>query len=83
MIDTTLNKLSAFIPISKDMLILGPVWIDKFIRVLLSESIAIGLEKAIIDGNGVDQPIGMLKDPTKPKDPSTGYPDKDAVELLD
>lgn len=83
MIDTTLNKLSAFIPISKDMLILGPVWIDKFIRVLLSESIAIGLEKAIIEGNGVDQPIGMLKDPTKPKDPSTGYPDKDAVELLD
>ncbi|MDY5437134.1 phage major capsid protein [Peptostreptococcus porci] len=82
-IDTTVNKLSAFIPISKDMLALGPVWIDKFVRVLLSESIAIGLEKAIITGTGVDQPVGMLKDITKPFESSTGYPDKEAVALKD
>lgn len=82
-INTTLNKLSAFIPVSKDILILGPEWVDKFVRTLLAESIAIGLEKAIIEGNGVDCPVGMLKDMTKPKDPSTGYPDKETTELKD
>lgn len=82
-VNTTLNKLSAFIPVSKDILALGPIWIDKFVRVLLSEAIAIGVEKAIIEGNGVDCPIGMLKDSTKPKDPSTGYPDKETTALND
>ena len=82
-VDTGLNKLSAFIPISKDILILGPVWVDKFVRTLLAESIAIGIEKAIIEGNGVDCPVGMLKDITKPKDGHTGYPDKDTVPLND
>jgi len=75
-IDTQINKLSAFVPLSKDMLTLGPVWLDKFVRAILQESIAIGLEKAIITGNGVDQPIGMLKDITKSVNPTTGYPDR-------
>lgn len=82
-VNTGLNKLSAFIPISKDILILGPIWVDKFVRTLLAESIAIGIEKAIIEGNGVDCPVGMLKDITKPKDGHTGYPDKDTVPLND
>ncbi len=82
-IDTQLNKLSAFVPLSKDMLALGPIWLDKFVRAILQESIAIGLEKAIITGNGVDQPIGMLKDITKSFNPSTGYPDRTAVALPD
>ena len=83
LVNTGLNKLSAFIPVSKDILILGPIWVDKFVRTLLAESIAIGVEKAIIEGNGVDCPIGMLKDSTKPKDPSSGYPDKVTVALND
>jgi len=58
------------------MLALGPIWLDKFVREILQESIAIGLEKAIITGNGVDQPIGMLKDITKSVNPTTGYPDR-------
>lgn len=59
------------------------MWIDKFVRVLLAESIAIGLEKAIIEGNGVDCPVGMLKDITQAKSATTGYPDKAAVALND
>lgn len=82
-IDTTLNKLSAYVPVSHDMLQLGPVWLDKFVRAVLAESIAIGLEKAIITGNGVDQPVGMLKDISQAKNPTSGYPDKSATTLTD
>lgn len=82
-VDTTLNKLSAYVPVSHDMLQLGPVWLDRFVRAILAESIAIGLEKAIVDGNGVDSPVGMLKDITQSKNPVTGYPDKTPVTLND
>lgn len=61
-IEMTLTKLTAFIPLYNSTLDLGPVWIDKFIVTLLSESLAIGLEKAIVDGTGKDMPIGMTRD---------------------
>ncbi|SKA99799.1 phage major capsid protein, HK97 family [Caloramator quimbayensis] len=58
-IDLTLCKLSAFMPISKDMLSVGPEWIDAYVRGVLSESIALALETAIVDGTGNNEPIGM------------------------
>lgn len=58
-INLTLNKLSAFLPVSKSMLDLGPQWLDKYVRTVLAEALANGLEKSIIDGTGKDQPIGM------------------------
>jgi len=58
-IDLTLCKLSAFMPISKDMLAVGPQWIDAYVRGVLSEAIALATEIAIIDGTGKDMPIGM------------------------
>ena len=72
-IDLSQKKLSAFIPISKSMLDLGPTWIDRYVRAILSEAIANGLEKAIIDGNGLNQPCGMRRNPNSALDPSTGY----------
>lgn len=60
--DMTLAKLSAFIPVAKDMLQLGPVWLDNYVRIILSEASAGGLEKGILKGTGKDQPIGMCKD---------------------
>lgn len=56
------NKLSAFVNLCKSMIAIGPVWLDRFVREVLAESIAIGLEKAIVSGTGKDQPIGMIKD---------------------
>lgn len=82
-IDTTLHKLSAFIPITKDMLALGPVWLDKFVRAVLAVAISIGLEKAIIQGTGIGMPVGMLKDISKSFNPSSGYEDKEAIVLKD
>lgn len=53
------RKLSAFLPIAKSMLDLGPVWMDKYIRTILAEALALGLEEGIINGTGKDMPIGM------------------------
>lgn len=59
---TELYKLSAYVPVAKAMLDLGPQWLDRFVRELLFESLAIALELAIVAGTGKNQPIGMIKD---------------------
>jgi len=59
---TSLYKLSAFVPICKAMLDLGPTWLDKFVREILVESLSIALELAVVAGTGKEQPIGMIKD---------------------
>ena len=58
-IDAGLYKLQAFIPVAKAMLDLGPAWLDKYIRTILSEALFFGIEKAIISGTGKDEPIGI------------------------
>lgn len=58
-INMTLNKLSAFLPVAKSMLDLGPVWMDRYVRSILAEALAFGLEEAIVNGTGKDMPIGM------------------------
>ncbi|HGG0587177.1 MULTISPECIES: phage major capsid protein [Bacillus] len=61
-IDVNQYKLSAFMPVCKAMLDLGPVWLDRYVRTVLVESLKIALELAIVNGTGKDQPVGMLKD---------------------
>lgn len=80
-IGLTQNKLSAFIPICKAMLEIGPVWIDRYVRTILLEATSNGLEKAIIVGTGVEEPIGMTKDPNGVFHAVNGYPDLVAVPL--
>lgn len=80
-IDLKQNKLSAFIPICKAMLEIGPTWIDRYVRTILLEAISNGLEKAIILGTGVDEPVGMTKDPNGAFHAQNGYPDLVAVPM--
>lgn len=84
-IDLQQNKLSAFIPVCKAMLDLGPVWLDRYVRAILSEALYLGLEDGILNGKGqtanLHEPIGMRKDMTKAVDPATGYQDKDKVAM--
>ena len=63
-LNMTLAKLSAFIPVPKDMFVrgLGPEWLDNYVRIILSEASAGGMEKGILKGTGKNQPIGMCKD---------------------
>ena len=65
------------------MLEIGPEWLDRFAREMLAESMALGLEQAIVAGTGVDQPVGMTKDLSKPVDPVTGYVDKTPQVIKD
>lgn len=82
-IDLGTNKLTAFMIISRDMLDAGPQWIDAYVRAVLTEAIGGALCKAIIAGNGKDQPIGMLKDLSAAVDPTNGYADKTAAKITD
>ena len=60
-VDLTLKKLSAFIPVCKAMLDLGPVWLDRYVRTILAEALAVALEAAGVDGDGNGKPIGMTR----------------------
>lgn len=79
---TELFKLSAYVPVAKAMLDLGPAWLDRFVREILFESLAIALELAIVKGTGKEQPIGMIKD-LKGSVVEGVYPDKTATALND
>ncbi|MBO6301612.1 MAG: phage major capsid protein [Ruminiclostridium sp.] len=81
-VDMTLCKLTAFMYISNDILDLGPAWVDTYIRNILSEALAIGLETGIVDGDGKDKPIGMTRDVSDDAAIVGGvYPRKDEVTV--
>lgn len=64
-IDMTLMKLSAYIPVCIEMLDLGPVWLDNYVRQCLYEALANGLEDGIINNlNTTTGPVGMIADMT-------------------
>lgn len=82
-INVNQNKLSAYAAIERGMLDLGPVFLDGYIRAVLKEAMACGLEDGIINGNGLNAPIGMVKDISEGVSVSqtTGYPDKEAIAV--
>ena len=83
-VSTVLYKLSAFVPVSKDMLELGPEWLDKYVREILYEATANGLEVGIISGDGADQPIGMIRNVGEGVAVVDGkYPEKEAIALTE
>ncbi|MCT6925396.1 phage major capsid protein [Metasolibacillus sp.] len=63
-------KLTAFAAIPKDMLELGPEYVERYVRELLVESYSVGLEYGLVNGRGPAQnePIGLMKN----VDSSTG-----------
>lgn len=60
-VDATQSKLSAFLPVCKAMLDLGPEWLDSYVREVLYETYSNGLEYGFVQGTGADQPIGMMR----------------------
>lgn len=79
-IDT--NKLTAFMAVSRDMLDVGPEWMDAYVRAVLAEALGYGLSKGIVIGNGKDQPIGMTKDLAGAVVDGV-YPDKAVITITD
>jgi len=82
-VDMTQRKLSAFMFVTEDMLDLGPAWVDRYVRAILSESLSAGLEIGMVDGNGLKQPIGMTRNFVGSLDPSTGYARKSPITVTD
>lgn len=85
-IDVKQGKLSAYAAVSIDMLKLGPTWLDGYVRTVLGEAIACGLEYGIVDGIGAKgEPIGLDRDIHEGVSYSdtTGYPKKTAVKVTD
>lgn len=81
-INTTLKKLSAFVPVCKAMLELGPEWLDRYIREILFEALANGLEKGIVAGDGASGPIGMNRKVGDDVAVTGGaYPEKEVVAV--
>ena len=82
-IDLISNKLSSFAVVPLDMLELGAEFIDRYIRALLVESIAIGLEYGIVMGTGHNEPIGLARDIHEGVSVSStdGYPLKTAEKV--
>lgn len=81
-VNTNLYKLSAFLPVAKAMLNLGPEWLDKYVRAVLKEASEIALEAAVVAGTGKDEPIGMLKNLAGSVVEGV-YPDKAATAITD
>lgn len=82
-VDITLNKLTAFMAVSRDMLDVGPEWMDAYVRAVLAEALGYGLSQGIVAGTGKDMPIGMTKDLSAAVDPTTGYKDKTPIVITD
>lgn len=81
-VNMTAVKLTAFVPVSQDMLELGAEWIDTYIRRLLTEALMAGLEDGIINGNGKHTPIGLIRQVGDDVDVKGGvYPEKTPVKL--
>ena len=61
--ETTITqlKLTAFAVVPNDMLELGPVWVERYVRALIVEVLSAGLERGFVIGTGVNQPVGLTK----------------------
>lgn len=83
-LDLTLNKLSCFAVIPKDMLELGPKFLDNYIRTILVEALSVALESAIVTGSGKNMPIGLDRDiHTGVSVVEGAYPRKTPVQVTD
>lgn len=83
-VSANLLKLSAFLPVCKAMLDLGPEWLDRYIREVLYEALANGLEAGVIAGDGNGKPIGMIRQVGEDVTVTGGmYPEKEATAIPD
>ena len=60
-IDLSMAQVTAFIPVKRYMLDMGPSWLDSYVRGMLAEAVAVEVERGIVVGTGKNEPIGMTK----------------------
>lgn len=75
------NKLTAYVVVPKDLIALGASYIDAYVRTILSDALAVGMEYGAIRGTGKNMPIGMIRDlDVSGTEPGT-YAEKAAVTV--
>ena len=83
-VNLTMLKLSAFMAISRDIIELGPQWVDQYVREVLSEAVACAIELKVVDGTGKGEPTGMTRDMSASASVQDGVrPRQVAVKLTD
>lgn len=81
-LDMVMFSLTAFMPVAKSMLDLGPTWLDSYVRQVLQDALYVGLEEGIVCGTGVKMPIGMMKNIGAAHSDGEAYPDKEAIKVM-
>lgn len=80
-IEAKAYKLSGFLVVCKAMFELGPEWLDRYVRAIITEVVAAELESVIVTGDGNKKPIGMIRNLDGAVVGGV-YPEKQAVEIL-
>lgn len=77
------HKLTAFLVIPLDIIDMGHTFMDAYARACLKEALLDGLEDGIINGNGLNAPVGLIRNVAADVSVSqeTGYPEKDAITV--
>ena len=78
------SKLTAFVVLPKDLEKFGPVWIEAYVRTQITETFAVALENAVINGAGPvkEEPIGLIRDLQAAVDPTNGHAKKATAGTL-
>lgn len=78
------SKLTAFVVLPKDLSKFGPAWISAYVREQITETYAVALESAIINGAGPTkhEPIGLIRDLNAAVDPSDGHAKKSVAGTI-
>lgn len=83
-VQSNLLKLSAFLAVCKQGITFGPAYLDRYLREVLYEAIANGMERGLVDGTGNDEPIGMTRQVGEGVTVTGGvYPRKAKVAVAD
>lgn len=77
------DKATAFVVVPKDLKDLSVDWIERFVRLQITEAFAVGLELAFLTGDGNDKPVGLNRQVGKNVSIVGGvHPEKEATDTL-
>lgn len=78
------SKLTAFVVLPKDLAKFGPAWVKAYVEAQITETYAVALESAVINGAGPTkhEPIGLIRDLQAAVDPTDGHAKKTVAGSL-
>jgi len=77
------DKLTAFVVLPKDLKEFGPQWIERFVRLQITEAFSAALESALLIGDGNGKPVGLNRNVAEGVSITDGaYPEKEPQGTL-